>query len=159
MKRIRSGYQRVDRFQKRLWVKVALSVLLAGICAAIFVPILISSYEFRGRLMPMMEEMYTTSLEDHTPAMFLQTGEYVFEGETYGGPELIEFAQSQFSPDGNFVDPGTLAALLLARSIPDWMPGWLLLHTGTTWLLLGCLILWFMLVIWLELSLPLFVVV
>ena len=159
MGRFSSGYKRAARFQSELWVKLTLSILVAGISAAIFVPILVESYSFRGRMIPLMQEMYSSTAEDESPAIFLETGEYVFQGVTYGGPEFIEFAKTQFTPGGEFVDPGSLATFLLTRSIPEWMPSWLLVNPGTTWLLLFCIFLWLLLVIWLELVIQLLTVV
>src|SRR5262245_39390165 len=130
-------HRRLDLLQRRLWVKIALSVLAVAVCASYFGVLMVKTNSLLSQQTALYEALKDQNLTKRDPnAVSLNdSGEVVVNGRTYGGPAFKNPRVPWFDEQGNITALRSLVASLLADQVPSWAPRWLLESSGTTqWL-------------------------
>ncbi len=141
-------HRKLDQWQRGLWFKIIASVLAVGFCAGYFGAIVSRHHSINEH----REELYNAlaGQNDENVTHLLQTGEVKLNSGTYGGPEFITAAKRVKSDS----DLRALVNRMLVHEWPGWAPGWLVQQSDTARVLAVAFSLWFLLIIWIELSWP-----
>lgn len=145
---------RMQRIQQSRWFHLGASVLIIVGCATLFGVLLATSYDLdkqQHALEAALTDQSVKSQNEHALSLYNE-GTVTLNGRVYGGPALLDYRQQIFNQDGKITEPRAMASLLLYPQIPQWAPRWLLDQPGTT-LMLGIIItVWFLLIVWMDLT-------
>ena len=150
-----STYRRLDQLQRRLWLKVLVTVLVLGAWGGGFGSLIFTSYSIDAQR-SMLEELLTDQnldAGDEYAVSLSQSGTVTVRGKTYGGQRFKDrfqlFEKDQNGRDaGYIVSPRLQAWRLVASDRPAWEPRWLVDQPGTTWLLAVAGLSLLLLIIW-----------
>ncbi len=157
MTAIKNFYRRLDKLQRKLWLRFALSGLVLVLCGTTFGWLIAASTSLDSQRQSLIEAMMGQNLaerDDHAVSL-AETGRVYLNGREYGNDRLAERADLIFDDRGNLaVQPATLAEVLLRDKYPTAVPRWLVEQPGTAQLLGGVTLVWLMLIVWMEITLP-----
>ncbi|MCP4068096.1 MAG: hypothetical protein GY741_07430 [Phycisphaeraceae bacterium] len=160
MKTIRKIWGVLDEVQHRSTAKIVLTVLAVLVVGAVFGKIWLEAGAARARFDDVVEVLRdANSIEmDAVATRLLDTGEVEVGGETFGGPSVKAGISEFFDTEsGRLTQIAELGALFIATTIPDWLPT-LAIDRPEFVVWGGLLVLaWLLIVIWTEISLPVFV--
>lgn len=153
---LRAIHGSLDLMQRRLWFKIALSVTVLAGCAAYFSVLLTRTYSLNSQRMALYQALINQNLtkRDEHAVSLSERGEVFINGRTYGGPSIKALRTSWFDDQGNITSIPVLVERFVQDQIPQWAPNWLLESPSTSQLLAGVTIVWFLLIIWMEITLP-----
>ena len=156
----RAAWSRLDGLQRTMAVKVVLSVLSLVVVVATGITFWVQASDTQARFNDVVVILReTSSLEqDAVSARLLEEGILEVDGVEYGDERFAEYAANLFDQEtGRLIDVELLAALLLAKDIPAWMPA-ILINSPSIALWGGIGILaWLLLVIFSEITLQVLV--
>jgi hypothetical protein len=154
MKALVRLYHGAQQLQRRLWIRIALSLLTLAVCASYFVPIL----KFSGKAdasQQLIFERLTGDQAESAVKDLQDKGEIIAGGRIY--PIDPQFLPDLFNDEGQLENPQFAVFLALRddfAQILTWAPRWLVTQPGTT-LTAGLIALaWLWLIIWIGLFVP-----
>ncbi len=157
MSLLKSIWARLDDLQNRWSVKVTLSALALVAVSLVFGSTWWSAVDARARfddLVDVLREV-NQNADDPVSTRLIETGEVEVGGEVYGGPRVQAGIDTFFDPaDGELLQIAEISAVLIAETIPDWLPPAVI---DRPWLILagGLLVaVWILVTIWTGVSLP-----
>lgn len=152
----RAAWSRLDGLQRTVATKVVLAVLALAAVAAVGGTMWSQATEARARFMSVVEVLQEiNSLEkDAVTIQLLEEGQVEVDGTVYGDERFTEYAASLFDEEsGQLIDVALLAALLVAKDVPEWIPPMLIDSPGTILWVSFAVLAWLLLVIFSEITL------
>lgn len=157
MSLFRAIWSRLDDAQHRRPVKVILSVLAVVLVAATFGRLWWIAADARDRFDDVVETLRQVDrgADDSVTTRLLETGQIELHGLTYGGPRVQAGIDAFFDPDtGALVQVAEIAAILVAETIPEWLPSAVIDRPGFVGLTGALVMAWLLVVVWTGVSLP-----
>ena len=149
-------YRRLDLIQQKLSFRLAVTVLVLGVCGGGFGTLLVKSYSLNAQRVAIAQALQGQNYNDgdmHAVSL-RQTGTVTINGRTYGDPELIDQYARTFDAEGEIQTPFGLARLFVADQEPQWAPRFLVEQPGTTWMLSLVVTAWLLLIVWMQVVVP-----
>ena len=157
MKLLRRAWAAVDEMQKRPVVRVVLTVVALIAVGATFGRVYIAAEDARSRFNEVVEVLReANSIEqDAVAARLLESGEVEAGGYVYGGPRIQASIADYFEEtSGDLLQVAEISALLVAETIPDWLPAPIIDRPEfIVWSAVGVLA-WLLIVIWTGVFVP-----
>jgi hypothetical protein len=147
-------YERFDLLQRRMSVKVVLTMLLLIGLGGGYGTLIFVSYDLDAQRTNIERALINQNIERGDPhaVSLYQTGRVTINGITYGD-DWMAGKRAYFNKEAFIAAPGVIADEMIDAKRPAYAPAWLVEQPGTTWLLavlsLGILLL----VIWGEMVL------
>ena len=157
MSLLKSIWARLDDLQHRVPVKVTLSVIALIAIVAVFGRTWWQAVDARARFDDVVDVLreVNRNADDPVTTRLLDSGEIELHGLVYGGPRVKAGIDSFFEPtSGELLQVAEISAILIAETIPDWIPSsvidrpWLVLAAG------GFTLGWLLVTIWMGATLP-----
>lgn len=153
-------YRWLDMLQRTRWFRIAATIVAVLACVGIFGSLLVTAYSLdaqRQTLLPLLESQNLERRDPHAVTL-RDSASLTVNNRTYTSEYFVHNPEWIFDERGNVAAPPFLVDDLLRGQIPAWLPEslkWLLDQPGTTWLLAGVVTTWFLLIIWMAISVPL----
>ncbi|MEE2906476.1 MAG: hypothetical protein VX527_01450 [Planctomycetota bacterium] len=147
-------YRSLQNLQKRLWVRLTLSVLAVVACAAYFVPVLVFSYGASKDHAALYMALTGPEAESNQQKL-RNTGKIIVDRRVFVIDQ--QFMPDLFDENGQLESPGlavNLAMRPMVQSILNRAPRWLVMQPETTWAVMFLTLAWFWLIIWIGLFVP-----
>ncbi|MCP3902823.1 MAG: hypothetical protein GY715_04230 [Planctomycetes bacterium] len=149
-------YRRLDEAQQRRWFRITATVLALLACGAVFGSLIGTSYRLQAQRSALTIALTGQNVQNGDPhaVSLYEKGTVTLDGRTYGGERYRQRPDLLFDQNGTIDVPGALATALLGEQYPGWAPRWLVDQPGTTWMLAMLMTAWFVLIIWMGLTVP-----
>lgn len=157
MSLLRAIWSRLDDAQHRRSVKVVLSVLAVLVVAVTFGRMWWIATDARDRFDDVVETLREVSrgADDPVTMRLVETGQIDLHGRTYGGPRVQAGIDAFFDPQtGDLLQIAEISAILVAETIPDWLPSAVIDRPGFVGITGVLVLAWLLVVVWTGISLP-----
>lgn len=157
MSLLRSTWSRLDDLQHRRSIKIALSILAVVVVAITFGRLWWVAADARDRFDDVVEtlRLVDRDADDPVTRRLVETGQLDLHGRSYGGPRVQAGIDAFFDPDtGTLLQIAEISAILVAETIPDWLPSAVIDRPGFVGLAGVVVLAWLFVVIWTGVSLP-----
>ena len=156
MKRIAGLYRRLDSVQRRLWFRIAATVIAVGLAAGFFGWLWRVSADLDSQRIALIDQLRDLQLNREAAITLRQFGTISVGARTYGGPEMIQRADLFIDPQSNQIVRGPALIMELMAPVRSTLGGWtpdFLLDSPFNCLMLGlCVVVGLTIVIWINVT-------
>ncbi len=157
MSLLKRSWERLDDLQDRLLVKISLTVLVLLMVAGGFGRVWFAAEDARERFNGVVEVLREANkLEMEAVATrLLESGEVEAGGRIYGGPRIQASIANYFEEtSGDLLQIAEISAILIAETIPAWLPTSIIDRPEFVAWTAGGLLIWLLIVIWTGVTVP-----
>ncbi|MEE2972048.1 MAG: hypothetical protein VX672_02895 [Planctomycetota bacterium] len=159
MKALRRVWARLDDLQRLLAAKVVLTILVTAVVATTFGRVWSAAADARNRFDEVVEVLRQANLleQEAISTRLLETGEVEAGGTVYGGPRIQASIANYFDEaSGELLQVAEISALLIATSIPPWLPTAVIDRPTLVGWSMAAVLAWLLVVVWSGVTLPTF---
>lgn len=156
MNGLKETYLKLDLIQQGLWFRLFATVVVVLVCVGVFGSLIVTARSLETQRQDLAKLLESENLDrrDRHAVSLYETASLTVNGRTYTSRYFANNPHWIFDEQGNVAVPEFLANDLVRDQIPAWAPKWLLDQPATTWLLFGVVTAWFLLIVWMAVTLP-----
>lgn len=156
MSRVVETYRRLDTLQHRRSFRISATIIAFILCGTVFGWLLGTTYSLDSQRQGLRDVLGGINLTEGDPAavQLANTGMVNANDRVYGHADLAARSNQIFASDGAIVGVEGLIDALLRNQRPALAPRWLIDQPGTTWLLGLATLIWLLLIVYMNLTIP-----
>jgi ABC-type transport system involved in multi-copper enzyme maturation permease subunit len=157
---LRSIWAWLEDLQHRTPIRVALSVVAVVVVVSFFGYAWWAASDARDRFDSVVDVLrgVNRTADDPVTTRLLETGEIAIDGRTYGGPRVKAGIDAFFDVStGELLQVAEISAILIAETIPDWIPAAVIDRPGFIVICGAFALIWVLVVVWTGVFLPVMV--